>query len=261
MYTPYAELDQVLIDLVASAREILGDTYVGAYVQGSFALGAGDLHSDCDFIIATTEPPSGRIEADLRVLHDELPTREGFWCKEIEGSYADVASLKTSQGLGTPWLYCDHGHRVLIWDTHCNSLHTRWILRHKGIVLDGPPIASLVDEPPPDAMRAAMRGELHGLVDGVRTWAPFDIAWTQRYIVSTCCRVLYTLRTAEVESKRGALEWARENLDPRWRPLLTQVLQDRELGWDPEDPPRPGSLEAACEFAAYAESLDADRGR
>lgn len=40
MYTPYAELDQVLIDLVASAREILGDTYVGAYVQGSFALGA-----------------------------------------------------------------------------------------------------------------------------------------------------------------------------------------------------------------------------
>ncbi len=106
-----------------------------------------------------------------------------------------------------------------------------------------------------------MREELHGLVDGVRRWAPFDIAWTQRYLVSTCCRVLYTLRTAEVESKRGALEWAREHLDPRWRPLLTQVLQDRELGWAPEDPPRPGSLEAAREFAAYAETLDTDRRR
>jgi hypothetical protein len=35
------------------------------------------------------------------------------------------------------------------------------------------------------------------------------------------CRA-YTLHTAEVASKHGALEWARDNLDPKWRPLLTQ---------------------------------------
>jgi hypothetical protein len=51
------------------------------------------------------------------------------------------------------------------------------------------------------------------------------------------------LYTARVTSKRGALEWARVNLDPKWRPLLTQVIEDRVLGWDPADPPRPGSLE------------------
>jgi hypothetical protein len=87
------------------------------------------------------------------------------------------------------------------------------------------------------------------------TWASFDVAWTQRYAVSTYCGILYTLRTAEVASKHGALEWARDNLDPRWRPLLTQVIQDRALGWDPTDPPRPGSLEATYEFAVYAESF------
>jgi hypothetical protein len=39
--------------------------------------------------------------------------------------------------------------------------------------------------------------------------------------------------------------------DPSWRPLLQQVLADRELGFDPDAEPRPGSMESAREFAAY----------
>jgi Domain of unknown function (DUF4111) len=108
---------------------------------------------------------------------------------------------------------------------------------------------------PPQALREAMRADLPGVMTGIESWAPFDVAWTQRYVVSTYCRVLYTLHTARVTSKRGALEWAGANLDPKWRPLLAQVIEDRMLGWDPADPPRPGSLEATYEFATYAESL------
>jgi hypothetical protein len=254
VFTPYPELDAILADLLDSVRDILGDTFVGMYLQGSFALGAGDMDSDCDFIVVTSIPPTGPIEARLRALHDEIPTRPGHWSTNIEGSYADVASLRGVDGLGTPWLYCDRGHRVLIWDTHCNSLHTRWILRQHGIVLAGPPIAELVDEPPPQAIRDAMRAALPELLSGIRTWAP-EIAWTQRYIVATYCRLLYTLSTAEVASKRGAMEWALDHLDPRWRPLLTQVIEDRAIGWDPADPPRPGSMTTTYEFAAYAESF------
>ena len=47
--TPYADLDDLLDELLGHWRRILGDNLVGAYLQGSFALGAGDLHSDCDF--------------------------------------------------------------------------------------------------------------------------------------------------------------------------------------------------------------------
>ena len=255
MVTPYPELDAVLADLVGSARDILGDTFVGAYVQGSFALGAGDLNSDCDFIIATTVLPAGRIETALRRLHDEIPTRDGYWPQNLEGSYADVASLRTLAGSGTPWLFNDHGHRELIWDTHCNNPHARWILRHHGIRLAGPPVEEVVDEVPPEALRAEARAALPEVLAGVRQWAPFDIAWTQRYLVSTYCRVLYTLHTGAVTSKRGALDWAHDALDPRWRPLLVQVLADRSLGWDPSQPPRPGALEATYEFAAHAESF------
>jgi hypothetical protein len=255
MLTPFLELDAALADFTGSVRDILGDRFVGAYVQGSFALGAGDTNSDCDFIIATAVLPSGRAETELRRLHDGIPTRTGFWTKHLEGSYADITSLRSVEGIGVRWLFCDHGHRGLIWDTHCNSGHSRWILRHHGITIAGPPAADLVDEVPSQALRDEARRALPEVMTDVRTWAPFDVAWTQRYVVSTYCRILYTLHTAEVASKRGALEWARDNLDPRWRPLLTQVIQDRALGWNPADRPRPGSLEATYEFAAYAESL------
>src|SRR5262245_56628538 len=144
MLTPFAELDAVMAGLTAAARDILGDTFVGAYIQGSFALRAGDENSDCDFIIATTALPTGHVEADLRRLHDDIPTRAGFWTRHLEGSYADTASLRSADGLCVPWLFCDHGHRELIWDTHCNSAHSRWILRHHGITIDGPPVTDIV---------------------------------------------------------------------------------------------------------------------
>jgi hypothetical protein len=51
--TPYAELNGVLVELTSRAAEILGDSFVGAYLQGSFALGDADPHSDCDFLIPT----------------------------------------------------------------------------------------------------------------------------------------------------------------------------------------------------------------
>jgi hypothetical protein len=255
MFTPFGELDAVLTDFTGSVSDILGDTFVGAYLQGSFALGAGDKHSDCDFIIATTVLPSGSAEAELRRLHDQIPTRTGFWTQHLEGSYADITSLRGLDGLGVRWLFCDHGHRELTWDTHCNSLHTRWILRNHGITLAGPSIVEIVDEVPPQAMRDAMRVALPEVMSDLKTWAPFHVAWTQRYTVSAYCRMLYTLHTGEVASKRGALEWACDSLDPKWRPLLHQVIEDRALGWNPADPPRPGSLEATHEFAAYAESV------
>ena len=48
-------------------------------------------------------------------------------------------------------------------------------------------------------------------------------------------------------------------LDARWRPLLGQVRDDRTLGWDPTDRPRPGSADGARALAAYAVEWAAQR--
>ena len=51
--TPYADLDDLLAELLGEWQQILGENLVGAYLQGSFALGSGDQLSDCDWLVAT----------------------------------------------------------------------------------------------------------------------------------------------------------------------------------------------------------------
>ena len=43
--TPYSELNTVLREFVNSAREILQNNFVGAYLQDSFAIDDFDIHS------------------------------------------------------------------------------------------------------------------------------------------------------------------------------------------------------------------------
>lgn len=253
--TRYAELNGVLHDLVTGAQSALGDAFVGAYLQGSFALGAGDLHSDCDFLVVVRERPDAEQEVALRALHRDLPHREGHWNRHLEGSYAVAGDLRTVDGMGAEWLYADHGADEMQWSDHCNQAWTRWILREHGVTLLGPCPVELIDPVPEDVLRKQARAGLGTLTDDVLGWCPPRIAWCQRYLVVQAARSLYTVRTAQVASKRDALRWAMMHGDPRWRPLLQQVQADRDRGFDPDDRPRPGSVDAAREFAAYVAAV------
>jgi hypothetical protein len=50
--TPDPELNAVQHELVTSTQAVLGDNFIGAYLQGSFAVGDWDAHSDVDWLIA-----------------------------------------------------------------------------------------------------------------------------------------------------------------------------------------------------------------
>ncbi|MDZ5663531.1 DUF4111 domain-containing protein [Nocardioides sp. S-58] len=253
--TRYAELNGVLHDLVTGAQSALGESFVGAYLQGSFALGAGDLHSDCDFLVVVRDHPTAAQVAALRTLHRDLPHRDGHWFAHLEGSYAVADELRSVDGLGRAWWYVDHGSDELVLSDHCNQAWTRWVLREHGITLAGPCRVELVDPVPDDVLREQARAGLATLTDDVLGWCPPDVAWCQRYLVVQACRSLYTVRTGQVASKRDALRWAMVHGDPRWRPLLQQVLADRDLGLDRQAAPRPGSMDAAREFAAYVAAV------
>lgn len=251
--TQFPELDALLDDLVARGRSILGENFVGAYLTGSFALGAGDLHSDCDFQIVTAEPLTSDQERALRALHDEIPTRPGYWPRNLEGSYALRSDLTSLAGLHREWLYIDRGQRETGWSDHCNREEHRWTLRERGLTLAGPEPRTFVSEVPADLLRARMVEYIEPFIPELLEWATFDIVWSQCYAVSSLCRMLYTLRAGEVASKPAALAWAKEALDPEWRALIEQVIEDRPLPWN--DPPRPGSVERTLAFAEYAREL------
>ncbi len=102
-------------------------------------------------------------------------------------------------------------------------------------------------------LRAKMRSYAHEVLPGMLGWVGLDVAWGQRYAVTTYCRILHTLHTGQVTSKRAALLWARDALDPQWSGLIQQVLDDRPLGWA-DGRRRPGSVSQTLAFAEYAQA-------
>jgi hypothetical protein len=257
--TPYPELNGLLAEVEAHARTGFGAGFVGMYLVGSFAIGDADEHSDCDFLVVVRERPDREQEQLVRDLWAELPTRPGKWTHDLEGSYALLADLGDNATVGRPWFFVNHGHTEVVWDDHCNREVVRWTLHERGVTLAGPDPRTFTAPVPADLVRARMRRDLDTLLADILSWAPPENAWSQRYVVSTYCRVLYSLATGQVASKRGALEWAMAVLDARWRPLLEQVRDDRGRGWDPQERPRSGSLEAAFVFARWCEDWAAGR--
>ena len=247
--TPFPELNGLLAEFIECVQSTLVDDLVGAYVVGSFALGAGDLSSDCDFIVVTKEPVTGEQERALRRLHEEIPTRPGHWATNLEGSYAPQGDLETVERLDREWLYVDRGWREMRWSTHCNVADTRWILRQRGIPLIGPEPRTFACDVPADLLRDRMRTLIGNFLEDLLSWTSFDIIWAQRYAVESMCRMLYTLETGEVTSKLAALEWGKRELAPTWWDLIAQALADRPVPWN--DPPRPGSVEATIAFVEY----------
>jgi hypothetical protein len=247
--TQFDELNAVLAELVEVSRRELDANFVGAYLQGSFALGAGDMASDCDFIVVSAGPVSPLQEMKLRAFHDELPTREGFWNRHIEGSYAPKDELRTLDGRGCDWLYIDHGWREMQWSEHCNSAVARWLLNRHGVTLAGPSPGQLVDAIPRGVLRADMRREIPTFVPDLLGWISMDIAWAQRYAVESLCRMWFTFDTEQVASKTASIHWALAGLEPRWHPLLQNALDDRPLGFDPAQRPAAYLVEGTFAFA------------
>jgi predicted nucleotidyltransferase len=64
--TRFADLNELLEEFVDRVASILRGNFVGVYLTGSFALGAGDLHSDCDFLVVTVDRVTAEQESSLR---------------------------------------------------------------------------------------------------------------------------------------------------------------------------------------------------
>lgn len=91
--TPFARLDDVLIDHAASLREALDDCFVGVYTLGSLAIGNFDLTSDVDFMVVTSRPIRVDELDRVQAAHSELLARDTRWVKHLEYSIFPVPEL------------------------------------------------------------------------------------------------------------------------------------------------------------------------
>jgi hypothetical protein len=274
--TPYADLNAVLAHLVEGARGLLGDNFVGAYLQGSFAVGDFTEFSDCDFIIVTARditldelPPFQALHAAIH----QLPY--AYWRTGLEGSYAPASILRRcsetprdppgeprgpdwgdpgrsgNPARAYPFWYLDHGSKTLVRSEHDNTQVVRWCLRERGVVLAGPHPRALIDPVPPEALRAEVRRTME-LVLSLDLQPMHLVAW-QAFWVGLFCRMLHTLATGAVSSKKASMAWAQGALDPTWRGLIARAAAVRKGDTAQSGAPvDPAEAEATRAFARYA---------
>jgi len=251
--TPYPELNGVLRNLVSSMQAALGSNLIGVYLQGSFAVGDFDIHSDVDFIVAIENELSEDDVETLQVMHERIYCLDIPWAQHLEGSYFPKDILRHAAHSGRPLWYLDHGSRSLVQSDHCNTVVVRWTMREYGVTLAGPHPVTLVDPIPVDTLRRE-------ILATIRDWGReilddpdrFNNRFYQAFIVLNYCRMLHDLRRGYPGSKRAGAEWAKATLDPSWTGLIDRTWAGRP---DPAASVRqradPEDFKATLEFVQY----------
>jgi hypothetical protein len=250
--TPYPDLNQVLQYLVESVQAALGNKFVGAYLQGSFAVGEFDRHSDVDFIIVTEDDLSADEVQALQIMHARVCALDCAWAQHLEGSYFPKSILRQPYGNTRLW-FLNNGSSALILSDHCNTLVVRWVLRERGVILAGPAPATLVDPIEVTALREEILATIRGWGQEILAHPEqYNNRFYQAYIVLNYCRMLHNLRNGYPDSKLAGAEWAKANLDPSWAGLIDRTWAGRP---NPEvsarQPADPADFEATLEFVRY----------
>jgi hypothetical protein len=255
--TPYAELNRVLPELVTRVRIQLRDDFIAAYLQGSFAVGDFDTYSDVDFLIVVEEDVADDRLPSLPAVHSEIYDLPPIWARRLEGSYVPKAALRHRPPPRHRFLYLDHGSRELVRSDHDDSLVVYWVLREKAVTLIGPDPRSLVSPVSAHALRREILGTM-------RDWRQELLAhpdklnnrFYQPFVVLSYCRMLNTLATGRVESKRAGAVWALGVLDPRWHRLIRRAWHERgDPSSKARQPADSKDLEATWIFMEHAEAL------
>lgn len=93
-------------------------------------------------------------------------------------------------------------------------------------------------------------------IDQPRGW--FNMRFGQSFAVLAACRMVQTLRTGAVESKRVAAEWAEQSFDSEWRELIRKATAERtgvRFGEKVRKPAEPQLVRETARFLAYTRNL------
>lgn len=254
----------MLKEYANTIQRILGDNFVGFYLQGSLALGDFDLTSDVDFIIVTEEDLSEEHVKKVQEARSRIYHQSNRWVKRLEYSFFPKKILKqpsspfTQDGLNSSpernlW-YFNNGSPTIERSDHCNTLVTRWTVREKGVAVLGPNPITLINPIDSNELRKEIKNTLVGwgkiLMANPK---PYENRFYQSYLVLNYCRMLHDLYKGTISSKFVGIEWAKANLDKKWVPLIDFCWQERQdTSISVKQPADPKVFPNTLKFVEYA---------
>ena len=234
--TPFPDVNATLQDLLRHVRTILGDHFIGMYLDGSLALGDfSPERSDIDYVVASDADFSDESREALRIMHARFNDCGSPWATEVEAFYVQRDALRCYNPARTHHLRIERGANEVL---RSDQLDRSWVihlhvLRERSLIVAGPAPRTLIDPVDPDDLRLAMAEIMESWWGPMRTdtrpLLRHHIGY-QAYAVLTMCRVLYTLDSGAVASKPAAALWVQQTLGGHWSGIVDRALAWRKSG-------------------------------
>ncbi len=231
---PYPDLREILHTFVHEITTELRENLVGIYLVGSIASGDFDSDSDIDFLVVTNTELTEANMKSLQEIQIKIHSIDSYPAKHLEGSYISVGDLNNWSLVGQKKLYYfDNGSTQYEQSTHDNKWHVRWILRERGITLVGQKPESILKSIPRDELSNETKTTMLQVKEFFeneinRSLNFFNSRFGQSFVVLTYCRMLHTLHTGTVQSKKAGATWAKQFLDAKWIKIIDQAWHERE---------------------------------
>ena len=234
-WTPYADIDALLSNLLGRMQRVLGDKLTGLYLYGSLVTGDFDhAISDIDLLAVLKSGLNAREFDGLLQMHDGFAAENPFWHGRIEVAYLPSAALKTFRSQVSKIAVISPGEPFHTKDAAREWLMNWWMVREHGVTLFGPLPGTLIDPISREEFLQNVRE--HTVLWG--EWIEENRALPpQSYVIITACRALYAISHGEQASKKRAARWAQARY-PQWAGLIGDALSWRagagHEGVDPE---------------------------
>lgn len=255
----YADVNQLLEDLLARMKGVLGEKLVGLYLYGSLVLGDFDHEiSDIDMLAATAGDVTEDEAAALERMHEEFVREYEEWDNRIEVHYLSLEGLGTFRSKASKMGNISPGEPFHVIEAGKEWLMNWYIVREKGVVLYGPPPETII--PPISNEEFVQAAVEHN--KGWREWIERTrhSRPAQGYAILTACRDLYTYRNGERATKKQAARWAEREL-PEWAWLIESALRWRAEARSEEEVDHEATYPLAERFVRFvSEQVDAGGG-
>jgi predicted nucleotidyltransferase len=228
--TPHPDVNEILNLLFTNIREVLNDQFVGMYLYGSLSSGDFDPEtSDIDFLVVTSNFLSDITIFNLEAMHKQTWAMSVKRAGELEGAYVPKTLIRRHDPNGAPCPTVNEG-RFYVAELGSDWIIQRHIVRECGVAIEGPDPKELIDLVSPKDIRGAVMGILR------EWWFPMldDPAWLRKhgsnyhgFAVITMCRALHALKHGTIVSKPKAIQWAKDELDSNWNPLIEQAVESQ----------------------------------
>lgn len=250
--TSYAEVNDLLNELLTNIKDILDEKIIGLYLEGSLVLGDFDPKTSDIDLVAILESDINDLEFEnLKKMHQDFVKKHPDWNDRIEVCYISKEAINSTKLKISDLVNISPGEPFHRMKSQKEWLMNWYLTREKSKTLFG------LD--PKEVINPISKEEFLDCVkDHVKSWGEWvggmKNRYAQSYAILTLCRALYSYKNADQVSKFKAADWVK-NKYPQFKNVINNALLWKKSGPKDKDDSDKSEYPKTVEFVNQVREL------